>query len=204
MKRVLYLLIISLLSGTAAPAAAQLSVGGLLGLNISGLRVVPDISSEEYSSYAGFGIGGVVDYALGDVVDIHGTPMLLQRGGKITEGTRSATLKILYLEVPVFLRYTIELDGDIWPYIIAGPHIGMRLQANAVYPGGVKDPVDDQFAFFDLGAAFGGGVHIHLDEQTLFAEARYGMGFLNLNREAEESTVTNRGVLITAGITFPL
>lgn len=186
------------------PLSAQLSVGGFLDLNIAGLNVNPGGDNEDYSSYLGFGIGGIVSYPLSNGLVLQTEPVLLQKGGKVTEFDETLTLKILYIEIPVFLRYSIDLSESYLPYLILGPNLGFRASAKVVFPDGSSSEANDEFSGIDLGLGLGGGVDLPISTLILFAETRYVFGLNDINMESGESTVKNRGLQIIFGAKVPL
>jgi len=192
---------------TLLPLSAQLTVGGFLDLNIAGLNVKPAGTGEDYSSLLGFGLGGVVTYPLSGGFALQGEPMILQKGGKLTEFDETVTLRLLYIEIPVFIRYNIAMANEsVRPYVILGPNLGIRTSAKAVFPDGSTDDISDQFAGTDLGLGFGGGVEVPYNKLIFFGETRYVFGLNDINAEtdADESKVRNRGLQILLGIKVPL
>lgn len=190
---------------TLLPLSAQLSVGGLLNFNIAGIQVKPDVSSEDYSSYLGFGLGGIVTYPLMDGLAIQGEPMILQKGGKITEDGETLALKILYIDIPVFIRYNIALSSEsIYPYVILGPNLGFRASSKVVFPDGSSTNNNEEIAGIDLGLGFGGGVDVPYGKLIFFGETRYVFGLSDINQESGESKVYNRGLQILLGVKVPL
>jgi hypothetical protein len=57
-------LVMALWAFLMVPLSAQFTVGGFIDFNIAGLSVNPDVSSEDYSSIFGFGVGGIATYPL--------------------------------------------------------------------------------------------------------------------------------------------
>lgn len=193
---------------TLVPLSAQLTVGGFIDLNIAGLHVTSDNTGEEYSSYLGFGLGGVVTYPLGNGLAIQGEPVFLQKGGKVTEDNETFGLKILYFDIPVFLRYNIALSsGTVLPYVIAGPNLGFRAASKVVFPDGSSSSNKDEINGVDLGLGIGAGVEVPYNNLIFFGETRYAFGLTNINSETvegDESKVMNRGLQILLGIKVPL
>lgn len=200
-------IIIAWIIGTfaLAPLSAQLTVGGFLDLNIAGLNVKPEISTEDYSSYLGFGLGGVVTYPLGNGLAVQGEPAFLQKGGKVTEDNETLILKILYFEIPVFLRYNIALSNEsVLPYVILGPNLGFRASSKVVFPDGSSSENKDEIKGIDLGLGGGAGVEVPYNNLIFFGETRYVFGLTDINNETGESKVMNRGLQILLGIKVPL
>ena len=129
---------------TIAPLEAQLTVGGFINFNIAGISVNPDVSSEDYSSFLGFGLGGIATYPLKNGLALQAEPMLLQKGGKVTEFDETLTLKILYIDIPVFIRYNLAVSESVLPYVIAGPNLGFRVAAKVVFPDGSSSEAKDE------------------------------------------------------------
>jgi hypothetical protein len=187
------------------PVSAQLTVGGFLNFNIAGLRVNPAVTGEDYSSYFGFGAGGIVTYPIGNGLAVQGEPMILQKGGKITEEGETFALKTLYIDVPVFIRYNIALSNEsVLPYAILGPNLGFRASSKVVFPDGSSSNNNEEIAGVDLGLGFGGGVDVPYDKLIFFGETRYVFGLSDINQESGESKVYNRGLQILLGVKVPL
>jgi opacity protein-like surface antigen len=186
------------------PATAQWELGGIIGLNFSGINVNPGSSNEEYGGRVGFGIGAVVDRQLNDVIDLHFEPMYLQKGGKIKTSDFVAVYKVNYIEIPAFARFTLDINDSYKPYAMAGTSIGFLTRAKYDYKDGGEQPASADTRSLDIGAGFGGGVKIPVENKHFFAEVRYMWGFINLNKENDESTVKNQGLQVLAGVTIPL
>jgi len=188
----------------AMETSGQFRAGGFLNFNVAGISVKPDISSEEYSRFLGIGLGGVANYTLAGNLELQAEPMFIQKGGKITEGGRTLKLKILYLELPVFIRYSIPVSDLIIPYVILGPNIGVRPSVKVVYPDGSSYNADDEISVLDLGLGFGGGAEYKLGDLILFGEVKYVLGINDINKEANESKVRNRSLQFLFGVKVPL
>jgi hypothetical protein len=189
------------------PVKAQLTVGGFIDLNIATFNVNPGGTGEDYSSYLGFGLGGIAAYEIANGLAIQGEPMILQKGGKITEGEESITLKVLYFDIPLLLSYKLPLNSEtVLPYVMAGPNLGFRASAKINYPDGSKEDAGDEFSGIDLGLGLGGGVEVPYDNLIFFGETRYVFGLNNINKESDEgeSKVMNRGLQIILGVKVPL
>lgn len=151
------------------PLSAQLTVGGFLDFNVAGIQVKPDVSSEDYSSYLGIGAGGMVTYTLGNGLAVQGEPMILQKGGKVTEDGETLALKILYIDIPVFIRYKIALSSEsVYPYVILGPNLKFRASSKVVFPDGSSSKINEEIAGIDLGLGFGGGVDVPYNNLIFF------------------------------------
>lgn len=188
----------------ASPLHAQWRAGGVVGINLASISVDPERSSESYSGRTAFGIGAVLDRGLSGQIDLRLEPMFLQKGATVEEGGIEATFALNYLELPVLLRYTFPREGPAQPFVMAGPNLGFLLSAKYDFTDGGEQDAKDETKSVDLGFGVGGGVMIPREQMTLFCEARYVLGFTDLNSESDESTVKNRGLQILVGATVPV
>jgi opacity protein-like surface antigen len=186
------------------PLQAQWEIGGLIDLNLAGINVSGSNSSEDYSSYLGFGIGAVVDRSLTGPLDLHAEPMFLQKGAKLKSGSTVILFKVHYLEIPLMFRYTFQLNESLLPYALAGPSIGLLTSAKYHNKDGGEQDEKDNTKFFDFGVGFGGGVKYPWGNKTFFGELRYVLGLVNINKEEDEFEVKNRGLQLVVGITIPV
>lgn len=194
----------ALMAFTIVPLTAQLTVGGFIDFNIAGISVNPGGDNENYSSFFGVGVGGIVTYPLSNGLALQAEPMILQKGGKVTEFDETLTLKLLYLDIPIFLRYNFVVSDSYLPYVILGPNIGFRTSAKVVFPDGSSADASDEFSAIDLGLGLGGGVEVPLASVIVFGETRYVFGLNDINLESGESTVKNRGLQILFGVKVPV
>ena len=198
------LLAMALMAFMIVPLTAQLTVGGFIDFNIAGINVNPGGDDEDYSSYLGLGFGGIVTYPLKNGLALQAEPMFLQKGGKVTEFDETLTLKILYFEIPIFLRYNFVVSESYLPYVILGPSFGFRTSAKVVFPDGGSSDASDEFSVIDLGLGLGGGVEVPLGNLIVFGETRYVFGLNDINMESGESTVKNRGLQLLFGVKVPI
>jgi len=194
----------ALMAFMMVPLTAQLTVGGFIDFNIAGLSVNPGGDNEDYSSLFGVGVGGIVTYPLSNGLALQAEPMFLQKGGKVTEFDETFTLKILYFDIPIFLRYNFAVSESYLPYAIFGPNLGFRTSAKVVFSDGSSSDATDDFSVIDLGLGLGGGVEVPLGSLIVFGETRYVFGLNDINMESGESTVKNRGLQLLFGVKVPI
>ncbi len=186
------------------PMHGQWNIGGLIDINLSSISVPTGSSSADYSSRLGFGIGAVVDRQLTDRIDLHAEPMFLQKGARIETSNFVGVFKINYFEIPLMFRYNFEYNESLLPYAMAGPSIGFLTNAKLDVKDGGEQDENENTKGFDFGAGIGGGVKHPRGNMTFFAEIRYVLGLMDINKEADESKVKNRGLQVVAGVTVPL
>lgn len=127
MKKMSLFLVVLLALCMVLPVSAQVHVGFLCGLNLANLSFDPD-EGMDFSSHTAFGFGGVFDSSLGENISVRLEPMYLQKGTETKEQGVDIEFKLTYLEVPIMLKYDFD-SGDVKPYVMAGPTIGLNLSA---------------------------------------------------------------------------
>jgi len=189
---------------SAIPLQAQWEFGGLIGFNVASISVPTGTSSEDYSTRLGIGIGAVVDRVLTDQIILHVEPMFLQKGANASNSVVDLKYKVNYLEIPIMVKYAFQINSVLVPYAMAGPSLGFLTGAKFEDDEGNSQDEKDNTNGFDFGVGLGGGVNFPHDNFTFFAETRYVLGLANTNKEADESVVRNRGLLIIVGVTVPV
>lgn len=186
-------------------AQAQWHVGGLVDVNRASTSFDPDPQFREYSSRTAFGIGAVVDYELTNRIDVHAQLMLQGKGNTMHDEDFPSDVvwKTSWLEIPVLVRYTISNEGRFHPFVAAGPTIGF-LQSAKFTADGEPDQDDEDAESLDLGLVIGGGARMPHGRSVLFGEVRYAHGLTNVTDSGGVFTVTNRGLQLLVGVTFPL
>jgi Outer membrane protein beta-barrel domain len=182
-------------------ASAQFGILG--GLNLANASVDPLPTGLSTGTLSGFG-GGIVlssSFVEGFGLNIEG--LYLQKGTTLTaQGIGDYKLKANYIEVPVMLTYTFSMQtSSVGPYIMAGPSFGYRLSAKEVAPDGTETDFKDNTKSTDVGATFGAGVKLPVNPITIFLEARYTIGFTNINNTPNDNTtIKTKGIQIFVGI----
>lgn len=207
---------IVLLLGT--PAFAQNHLGIIGGLNIANLNGKDvDGVKVDFSSRMAMGIGGVVEIGLNEKVALRLEPMYLQKGAKfssnlVDEDFSQVTFKSAYLEVPLFLKIALGTSATR-PYVLAGPFIGFNISSSLDASGiAVKEKIAKST---DFGLGFGAGVSFPAGNNSMFIEGRYALGLTDVAKAgavegmggrltADDVDIKTRGILLMAGITFPL
>lgn len=202
MKQALLIAILILLA--TYPLHAQWNAGGIVNISNSTVRVDPNPDSEDYSGRFGFGMGVVLDRPMTEQLELHASPMFLQKGTKIDDEGDAVTFKATYFELPLMFRYNFQSPGTTKPYAMAGPSVGYLLGAK-FESGGSEVEAKDQFKSADFGFGFGGGAKIPKDNLEFFIEARYVLGLANINdEESDGTTVKNRGLAVQFGATVAI
>ncbi len=181
-------LLVVLLCATLSLSPAQKITGGLkLGMNLASMHG-DDISDTKFK--IGFCGGGFFTFALGHVVVIQPELLYSQKGVKWEEEfldeTWKLTYKFNYIEVPIFVKIIMPIQGKVKPNLFLGPYFaiaitdprgeleidGMTIEEDLV---GVKDT--------DFGLVFGGGIDFGLKKGKIVFDVRYGLGLTTLDEE---------------------
>ncbi|MBN1481928.1 PorT family protein [candidate division KSB1 bacterium] len=219
------LCVVLLLATVVLPQNLRIGVTG--GVNLA--TVSTDLEATTPKILAGFGIGGVLDVALADNLTLSVQPMYLQKGAKLEYPMEEADFDIFgemtgkfnysYIEIPVLFKYALG-SGNTRPYLAAGPSIGILTKAEMGLElgdvGSITVDIKDASESLDFGIALGGGIAFPLGDNSLFVEARYTLGLVDVlngmeaSEEDDEDTgiedgkVNHRGFQIMAGLSFPL
>ena len=186
-----------------APAAGSgnvLSTGGFKLLAAFGSASVSydtskDNSGQNIDQYkkGRMGFGGGVGFEMGSTIGFEIDFLYLQKGvryaGSLQGSTFDATVKLDEVSVPVLLKFHLfNKAGMPDVYLLGGGEIAYMISTKADYTvtgtsaqTGSQD-IKDSINKLDYGAIFGGGVTIPLGGMKLFVEARYHLGFADLEK----------------------
>ncbi len=181
--------------GFSFGAAAELSLGGRMGLQIEGLFVQKGAKYEEFDPY-----------------------LISDGNGNQEMAYLEFTEKLNYLEFPVLLKYNLR-GKEVGGYFIAGPSFGFGMSGtgSGSYKGETQDfPFDDfdinfgsgrndQYTSFDFSLAFGGGAFFELYTGKIVADVRFNLGLSNIsNADSSQNSIKNRSIMISFGYLYPL
>jgi hypothetical protein len=203
MKKALVLFVVSFLLVGSSFAQVKISGGVLGGLNLANVTVDPTPTGIDFSNLTGFAAGGVLNFEFTGGFGIQVEPMYIQNGAKVSSGSIEEKIKVNYIDIPVILMYTFATgQGEVEPYVMAGPVLGIRLSAKETNGGEVD--IKDYTKGSNFGGTFGAGVKIPVGMNRIFIEGRYTIGFSDINNGiATNTTIKTKGIQVLAGITFP-
>ena len=188
----------------AAPSFAQYSSGGFSLSESSlyyGLRMGMNISTitgkyVDADSKVGMTLGGVIGARVSDT-----TPIFIE-SGLYFSGRGAKDLGLNYLEIPILVKYGVQLTDDIaiLPYI--GPYFSYGISGKYKYNAGgsiVKDSSYDFMKHPDMGFKIGCGGEYN----KLYLEMGYQFGVLNIAKDnpLDESAHTGN-FFINVGVNF--
>jgi hypothetical protein len=230
MKKVCFILIISTTLFLFFPLTAQnIQIGPVVGLALVSLDI--DMGHEPQdvntSTRIGFAFGGSFYVALSSNIGFQFEPAYIQKGSKadvkwVENGSNfnmDQTLKVNYIDIPLLFKASIVKE-NIEPYILAGANIGLKLgdlkaEVNKITVDGQditnqipsdEREVDLKTKSADFGINFGAGILIPIGNNHIFLEGQYNIGLADIYDEEDTDQVDlkNKGILIKAGILFPL
>lgn len=188
---------------TATTASAQLRFGVRAGVNINKLSFNQDAINDVVDSEnrTGFTGGITADFGLpltGLMID--GSLLYTHRNDKLTvSGTdkQTTTLKRDYLDIPINLKYRIDMLGVVKPYLFTGPDFAIMLSDG-----------DDNIADSKTYVSWNMGAGVELLNHLLIS-ASYNIGLSNsikdaLNLGGNNGTVNgkDRTWMVTAAYMF--
>lgn len=196
----------------ASPLAAQrVEYGPRLGVAFSTVSVQssgPDNTEE--NNVAGVVAGGFVRFRPGRL-GVQAELTFVRKGAfVVTPGTEELDLRLGYLEIPVLLVAPIGSPSTTSANVYGGPALAIETGCAGTFTdpaGSVNfDCNDAAFDVFDrrqidVGAMLGADVSFALGRGRLLADARYTMGFVNLNKESGDK-IRNRSVAVSLGYSF--
>jgi hypothetical protein len=221
MRTLKHAAVVAALSGLGAVSAtsADLRLGAMAVFNDA--TISTNVSDLGQKPLLRQGAGVVIEVVATDSISFVFEPMYVGKGASVDPsklnidpgefGLVNARGSLLssYFEVPLWLKVGTPA-GLVRPYLLAGPSLGIRMQAKARlrvdYLGQDIDSIVDtksQTQRIDFGLGLGGGVSTDLGSFRFFAEGQYVLGLVDINRDADER-FNNRGLLVRVGVTIAL
>jgi hypothetical protein len=203
MKKLFLVLAVTSLFIGSSFAQVKISGGVLGGLNLANASIDPSLTGVSLDNLTAFGVGGVLTFEFAGGFGIQAEPMYIQNGVKLSALGAEEKVKVNYIDVPVILTYTFATgQGQVEPYLMAGPVLGIRLSAKVT--DGTEVDIKDQTKSTNIAGTFGAGVKIPVGVNKIFVEGRYTIGFSNiLDIPGSTSSIKTKGLAFFAGITFP-
>lgn len=197
-KHTVLILFVFLLAGRMG-TAQNLSFGPMAGLNVTTLS-----GKDNTSSKAGLLAGGFFNYSSKNWFGVGVQFLYNQMGAKLDAPTEEINLN--YLQVPVLFTYYFSgqnAPGSFRPKVFVGPHVNFLLNAKNKQ-GNDLNPNNLYYKNTELGVTLGGGFNYALANQMwINVDARYAIGLTDAT-QAPITNITNRGLGLTVGLSFPL
>lgn len=172
---------------------AQASFGLRGGVNLAktsskggGIEVTTD-------AVTGLNLAAVLELGITENFAVQPELAFVQKGGNIKDFDLKTVIN--YLDVPVLAKY--KFGGESFgAYLAAGPSFGYALSGKS---GGDKIEDWEDYARFELGGSFGGGLGLKLVGSMVYLDLRYLLSLNNLNSGDDDFTVRNKGIGISVG-----
>ena len=161
---------------------SQIKVGLIGGLNFA------DLQAETDFYYKTLVVAGVIlEKRINNHFSLQAEPMYLQKGGILPaqNGLPEMHVKGSFIEVPIFIKYSIQKTEKFKPYFIAGPDVGVKLSMdlNAEMVGSAfSADLNPVTKTFDMGFGIGAGIEFPLRTTFLFVEGKYSLGLVDLHK----------------------
>ena len=194
------------LPATASEALKQIGVFG--GVNLAKLKFDPEFAAPlESKMLLGPAVGVVGVLPVGDKgnIAIRLSPMWVQKGGKLDDGTTDEKEKLSYVEIPLYIMAS-TMSGKARPYAMVGPSVGFLLSAKSEDVD-IKEDIEST----SISARIGAGVSVAAGRNHVFFEGEYELGLQDVLKDpgplddvsGHREGKTN-GIRLGAGVTFPL
>lgn len=172
-----------------------------LGLGLTAVHS-DDKQLDGGSTQAGLNIGAVAGFQLipTSPVFIEAGLFYVEKGGKGTFENKKFTYALNYLELPITVKYIVDLDGDFSVQPFLGGYLACGVSGQVKDFGDRKASSsynDEYFQRFDGGLRLGCGVQY----DVLYGELAYDLGLANISHDTFD-TAHNGCFYINVGVNF--
>jgi outer membrane protein with beta-barrel domain len=186
----------------SSAGAQGLGYGVKAGVNLSTFASEGEDGGTPFDIRPGFVGGAFMTWPLPGRLALQPEALFSQKGTSSEDGGGKLTQRVEYLEVPVLVSYRLFGAAGRHVSAFAGPAFGVRLRAKARASFGgdtLEQDIGDEVARTDTAIVVGGSYQ----RGHLLFDGRYGWGLSNIDKSAaDDSTVKNRGISLTAGWRF--
>lgn len=204
MKKGLFTTLLILVFAVSAMAGDGTGFGLKGGLNMA--NMTGDDVGDDNKALLGFAFGGFFTYSFSPSIAIQPEVLYSMKGVKYEEGNETLKYKLNYLEVPVLLKFSIATDGNMVPFLFAGPAFGFLMSAKAEFDDGTnteETDIKDDLKSMDIGITFGAGFGMAMGEGQLTLDARYTLGMTEINDDPDDPIdLKNTNISIMLGFSF--
>ena len=179
--------------------AQTLSIGPMIGGNISTINVAPNTKS-----LLGLSVGAFANYSVNDHFGLNAKLLYSQLGTDFN--INSDYLRFHYIQMPLAAVYYFGDAGNQFrPKLFAGPYVGSLLKAN--YKEGVEIIGTDGKTVYnkiDVGGLIGAGFNYRIQSRTwLNVDAGYSRGFTDITKSSDLN-YKNSAFSLNVGVSFPI
>lgn len=179
--------------------AQTLSIGPMVGLNVSTLTAAPNTKS-----LLGLSVGGFMNYSVNDHFGLSAKLLYSQLGSSYTYNGDLNRLN--YIQMPLTVVYYFGDAGNQFrPKIFAGPYVGALLRAN--HKSGDEVLGTDRQPYYnktDIGGLVGVGFNYRIKSRTwLNVDAGFSRGFTDVTKTTD-NVYHNVAFSLNMGVSFPV
>jgi opacity protein-like surface antigen len=190
-----------------------------------GDQLVGVSGSSEFGRRTGFRAGAFLRFDISERFSFRPEAIYSQKGATF-EGSGSTvvngqsvtvefdvTSRYDYLEIPALLELQIPTDGQIEPYLLAGPTVGFTVSSESevettARSGGQSasetETQDADIESTDVSAMLGAGVLYQLNsDNALSLDLRYNPGFASLDSDSD-ADIQNDVITVGVGFSFDI
>jgi hypothetical protein len=195
------LVIFFLILSTSAQAQFGFSIGPKAGVSVNQFDSDDD---GDFSARTAWAAGAFVNLHLGEVFSLQPEFLIHQKGATQNVNGNKNEVRLNYFSVPVLAKVMIPIQGTFYPHILAGPVYNYRLNAKYTASdtgnGTAVSFNDGDLKRTEIAGALGAGLDIVSQSVYFNLDARYNLGFSDLNDNDDVVAVRNRNWTIMAGI----
>jgi hypothetical protein len=175
---------------------------------VTGFKVSPRFTIQAEGVYAQYGANNI----LYDHVYSASNPLLTSYSS--TTSVDHVDMDLYYIDIPLTFQYSLS-EGDFAPYVYAGANWAINVlgyttivRAIADQQGTIyrefNDGITEQLVYYEFAPVGGVGVNLNIGRFTLFGDARFKYGIMNLSNVKSRLGFTNNALWLSAGLTFGL
>jgi hypothetical protein len=198
----LNLLLFSLLFISQSQAQVGFSIGPKAGVSVNQF----DKNDNGFSARTAWAAGVFANLHLGEVFSLQPEFLIHQKGAQQNVNGTKNEIKLNYFSVPVLAKLMLPIQGTFYPHILAGPVYNYRLNAKySAVDNGSGTTIsfnDGDLKRTEIAGAFGAGFDIISNNIYLNLDARYNVGFSDLNDNDNTIVLRNRNWTVMAGVGF--
>jgi hypothetical protein len=169
----------------------RLRLGGLKG-GVNAGRFFGKVKGQGVNF--GLALGAFLRIKLGDELTLQPEFLMTDKGSDVKGLVETMSEALLFIEIPVLVRYDFYRSGSLRFYGLGGPSLAYLIDANTV--------PEDERATVDLALHAGLGFEMALTHHDVNFELRAGQGIRNLMRDGSGLTARASVMSLYAGISL--
>lgn len=179
----------ALVAQQAANSDRELSFGVRGGLSLYSIE--SEVSggffgnvSETSGSKIGFSAGVFAEIPINNILSFQPELLFVQKGGSdggdpfdgddFFDDDEDISLTLNYIDLPLLARANVPLEGNLTPYLVAGPSVGFLVSASE--SSGEDGDITEFFKSTNFGFVIGAGIDIG----NFTVDLRYDIGLTNI------------------------